>query len=60
MITEESDLEESWKNADVCQKNGAKQRRSSFGPKIPQKKIYIPAPSKGCQINLKGWLIDTP
>ena len=21
---------------------------------------YIPAPSKGCQINPKGWLIDTP
>ena len=22
--------------------------------------IDIPAPSKGCQINPKGWLIDTP
>ena len=22
--------------------------------------INIPAPSKGCQINPKGWLIDTP
>ena len=21
---------------------------------------YLPAPSKGCQINPKGWLIDTP
>ena len=28
--------------------------------KSPVNMNFIPAPSKGCQINPKGWLIDTP